>query len=148
MELSDLYQQLIIDHNRNPRNFGRLEDKTHEADGFNPLCGDKVTVYLSVRDGIVENIAFEGTGCAISIASASLLSEAIKGKPVEEALALFETMRGVLTGSDKPVDRDALGKLAALEGVKAFPSRIKCAILSWHALNAALTEKTEPITTE
>ena len=147
MELTDLYQELIVDHNRNPRNFGRIEDATHQAEGFNPLCGDKVSIYLNVKDGVVQDVAFEGCGCAISIASASLLSEAVKAKPVNEVVNLFETMRSVLTGDQIEIDRQALGKLAALEGVKAFPSRIKCAILSWHALNSALSDG-QPVRSE
>lgn len=138
MNLQDLYKDIIVDHNKSPRNFRRIAEPTHQAEGFNPLCGDKLKLYLTVRDGVIEDVAFEGSGCAISVASASLLTEALRGKKPAEAEIMFERMRTLFTDSDAPVDIDVLGKLAALGGVRAYPSRVKCAALSWHALHAAL----------
>ncbi|QKT04438.1 SUF system NifU family Fe-S cluster assembly protein [Ectothiorhodospiraceae bacterium 2226] len=146
-DLRDLYQEVIFDHNRNPRNFGPLEGYTHKADGFNPLCGDKLTVYLKVgEDGAITDVSFQGAGCAISMASASLMTEALKGKPVEVAEQLFQGFHGLIM--DKPVAGAELGKLMVLEGVKEFPSRVKCATLSWHTMHAALEQKGEAVTTE
>ena len=145
MELADLYRDVILDHNRSPRNFRRIEPATHTAQGFNPLCGDKLTVYLQVDDDKISDIAFEGSGCAISVASSSLMTEAVKGKTEEEARALFDQMHALLAGTGDKAE--TLGKLAALGGVRQFPSRVKCASLPWHALTAALdgniTTKTE-----
>lgn len=141
MDLTDLYQQIIVDHNRSPRNFRRIENPTREAEGFNPLCGDKLKLYLQLDGNVVSDAAFEGSGCAISVASASLMTEALIGKDVAEAEALFQTMRDLFQSGDAEVDLDALGKLGALAGVRAFPSRIKCANLCWHALHAALDER-------
>lgn len=138
MDVQDLYKEIIVDHNRSPRNFRRIDAATHVAEGFNPLCGDKLNLFLTVRDGCIEDIAFEGTGCAISVASASMLTEALRGKSVTEAERLFERMRALFTDQGEQADLAALGKLAALGGVRAYPSRIKCANLSWHALHAAL----------
>ncbi len=145
-DLGDLYQQVILDHNRHPRNFGRLEGANHTAEGNNPLCGDRINVYVDVDGDVIRDVAFqtpEGAGCAISKASASLMTQAVKGKTVPEAEALFEAFRGMLAGGPT-----APGKLAALAGVRAFPSRIKCANLSWHTLHAALQNRAEPVTTE
>lgn len=136
MDLGDLYQEIIIDHNRSPRNFRRVEAPTHQAEGFNPLCGDRLTLYLRLREGVIEEVGFEGQGCAISVASASLMTEALKGKTEEEARRLFERFHELVT-RDVPADA-ALGKLAALTGVRAYPSRIKCATLCWHAMQSAL----------
>lgn len=139
MELADLYRDLIIDHNKSPRNFRRLEPSSHSAEGLNPLCGDKLTVYLNVGgDGRIEDVTFEGSGCAISVASASLMTENLKGRTVAEARALFDDVHALLTGSDGDADGARLGKLAALSGVRAYPSRVKCATLCWHTVNAAL----------
>ncbi len=138
MDLKDLYQEIIVDHNRSPRNFRRLDDATHRAEGFNPLCGDKLTLYLRIVDDRIEDVSFEGSGCAISVASASLLTEALIGKTPDQADALFARMRDLFTDSEAEPDTEALGKLAALGGVRAYPSRVKCASLSWHALHAAL----------
>jgi nitrogen fixation NifU-like protein len=138
-EMQDLYQEIILDHNKRPRNFRRLEPHTHHADGHNPLCGDELEVFLVVKDGKIEDIAFQGEGCAISKASASLMTASLKGRTVEEAHREFGTVIEMLTGKNqKPVDLDAVGDLAALQGVRQFPARIKCATLSWHALEAAL----------
>jgi len=144
-DLRELYQEVIVDHNRNPRNFGRPEGTNREAQGYNPLCGDKVTVYLRVENGVVADAAFEGSGCAISTASASLMTEALKGKTEAEAERLFEDFHGMVAGSGNHPD---LGKLEVLSGVREFPARIKCATLAWHTLDAALKGKGEPVKTE
>ena len=136
-ELRDLYRELILDHARNPRHFGKLEGMTHNADGINALCGDKLHLYLRLDGDRIQEVAFEGTGCAISVASASLLTEVISGMTVAEAEEFFEAITAQLTGEAADNDVD-LGKLAALEGVKEFPSRVKCATLAWHAMHAAL----------
>ena len=138
-DVKDLYQELIVDHSKRPRNFGKLEQADHEATGHNPLCGDKVTVYLKVEDGVVQDVHFQGVGCAISTASASLMTERIKGKPVAEAEALFKEFHDlVTTGEMGPEATEHLGKLQALSGVKEFPLRVKCATLAWHTFRAAL----------
>ena len=146
MDLKDLYQDLIIDHNRSPRNFRKLAGATHQAEGFNPLCGDKLTVYLVMDDGRIADIGFEGTGCAISVASASLMTEGVKGRKQTEAHELFGRVHAMLTGAGG--DDAALGKLAALGGVRAYPTRVKCATLCWHTLNAALEQSTAAVSTE
>ena len=138
MDLRDLYQEIIVDHNRSPRNFRKIDEHTHTAQGFNPLCGDKLTMYIVLDGDVISDISFEGSGCAISVASASLLTERLKGKTVAEARKTFEELHTVFTSPDEPEDLEALGKLGALAGVRAYPSRIKCASLSWHALNSAL----------
>ncbi|HEY1305139.1 MAG TPA: SUF system NifU family Fe-S cluster assembly protein [Vicinamibacterales bacterium] len=146
LDLHDLYQEVILDHNRRPRNFRVLEGG-RTAEGFNPLCGDRLTVYLHVSDGVIEDISFQGSGCAISKASASLMTESIKGKSVAEATALFERFQKMITAqSDSPV-KD-LGKLKALAGVRQFPIRVKCASLAWHTLRAALDAPGEVVSTE
>lgn len=138
----DLYQGMILEHNRAPRNYRRIDDPTGTAEGRNPLCGDEVTVFVKVENGIVEDVSFQGSGCAISRASASLMTQAVKGKPVAEAQRLFEGFHSLMTASSAsgPADTAApgLGKLEALTGVRAFPMRVKCATLAWHALKAAL----------
>ena len=139
-DLSDLYQEVILDHNRRPRNFHALEDATHTADGHNPLCGDRLRLYLKVEGDIVSDVAFEGAGCAISKASASMMTDAIKGRTVAEADALFERFhRMVTTPPDRPVED--MGKLSSLAGVREFPVRVKCASLAWHTLKAAMAQK-------
>ena len=138
MDLRDLYQEIIVDHNRSPRNFRKIDEHTHTAQGFNPLCGDKLTMYIVLSGDVISDIAFEGSGCAISVASASLLTERLKGQTIEEARKTFEELHTVFTSPDEPENLEALGKLGALAGVRAYPSRIKCASLSWHALNNAL----------
>ncbi len=144
--LKDLYQEVIVDHNRAPRNFGHLAAPTHRAEGFNPLCGDRLTIELAVdADGVIRELAFDGQGCAISVASASLMTEAIKGRTLAEAEPLFERFHTMLTTaveSDLLNGDDSLGKLEALAGVRAFPSRVKCATLCWHALRSALHGET------
>lgn len=147
-ELRELYRELILDHARSPRHFGKLDSATHRASGVNPLCGDKLDVFLNISsDGRIDEISFEGTGCAISVASASLLTESVTGLTTDEATRRFATVVDALAGPDSP-QRDDLGKLAALLGVREFPSRVKCATLSWHALNAAINEDTDTATTE
>jgi nitrogen fixation NifU-like protein len=145
-DLRDLYQEVILDHNKRPRNFRALAPATHHADGYNPLCGDKVTVYLDIHDEIIQDIAFQGSGCAISTASASLMTEALKGKPVAEVEHLFEEFHDVVTGVAEP--SRALGKLAILAGVRDYPARVKCATLAWHTLRAALENQAQPVSTE
>jgi nitrogen fixation protein NifU and related proteins len=136
MELTDLYRDVILDHNRRPRNFGPLEKANALAEGVDPLCGDRLTVRLNLADDRIENIRFEGQGCAISTASASLMTEAVKGKTRGEALALFDRVHRLLT--DDAADAEDLGKLAALSGVREYPARVKCASLCWHTLASAL----------
>ncbi|MDQ6972722.1 MAG: SUF system NifU family Fe-S cluster assembly protein [Mariprofundaceae bacterium] len=149
-DLRDLYQQVIVDHNKSPRNFGRLTDFNHEADGYNPLCGDKLHIYLKANDaGIIEDVSFEGDGCAISVASASLMTEAMKGKALSEFQALFDSFHHMVTSdlSETP-DEEKMGKLAVLAGVREFPSRIKCATLCWHTLHAAIEDQAAAAQTE
>ena len=138
-ELRELYQTVILDHNKNPRNRCEPAGANRSAKGVNPLCGDRVTVFLEVDDGVVKDVGFGGDGCAISTASASLMTQAIKGKSTEEALALFERFREMVTGDpQQEVDDEGLGKLAVFGGVREFPMRVKCATLSWHAMHSAL----------
>lgn len=149
MDLKDLYQDLIVDHNRSPRNFRRIENANRVAEGFNPLCGDKLTIYLTLDGETIEDVSFQGSGCAISVASASLLTERLKGATVADAEELFEEMIPLLTGKlPESEPRDKFRKLAALEGVKEYPSRVKCASLCWHTLDAALKNANQPVTTE
>ncbi|HSR69101.1 MAG TPA: SUF system NifU family Fe-S cluster assembly protein [Acidobacteriota bacterium] len=145
--LDELYQEVILDHNKSPRNFGELEGASHRAEGHNPLCGDKVKVYLEIEDGVIADIRFQGAGCAISTASASLMTEALKGKTVEDARQLFGRFHEVVTGK-READPDTIGKLAVFQGVQKYPVRVKCASLAWHTLQAALQEKSQPVTTE
>ncbi len=146
-DLRSLYQELILDHNKNPRNRGAIADAGHEAKGYNPLCGDRVTIYLRVVDGVVQEASFDGSGCAISTASASLMTESVKGKPIEEARAMFERFHGMITGQCTP-DIAEMGKLAVFSGVGRFPARVKCATLAWHTMCAALEGQDDPVTTE
>ena len=148
-DLADLYQEVIIDHSRHPRNFRELEDATRTTQGVNPLCGDQLTLYVKLADGRIADIAFQGTGCAISQASASLMTAALKGKKEEEALALFGRVHAMLTeGPDSEADTAELGKLSVLSGVWEFPARVKCATLAWHALRSALEANGERVSTE
>ncbi|ENO89942.1 Fe-S cluster assembly sulfur transfer protein SufU [Thauera linaloolentis] len=144
-DLRELYQEVIFDHNRQPRNFHPMPDADHQADGHNPLCGDQLTVYLHIEDGVVKDVSFVGHGCAISTASASLMTEAVKGKPVAEVEALFHDFHALLT--DTPPARD-FGKLAVLAGVREFPARVKCATLAWHTLHNAIVGAQAPARTE
>jgi len=147
MDLTDLYRDVIVDHNKNPRNFGTLEHANRTAEGNNPLCGDRLHVFVDVEGDVIRDIRFDCKGCAISTASASLMSEAVKGKRLDEVRHLFEEVHDMLTRHDAPVPAD-LGKLAALSGVREFPARVKCASLAWHTLNAALAKDSQPVTTE
>ncbi len=146
----ELYQELILDHNRRPRNFRRPAAANREAQGFNSLCGDRLVLYLQLRDGVIDDIGFQGAGCAISTASASLLTERLKGKTAAEAEALFRRMHALLTGVPEPEDpaQPELGKLQALAGVAEFPTRVKCATLAWHTLHAALAGGQALVSTE
>ncbi|HEX7113684.1 MAG TPA: SUF system NifU family Fe-S cluster assembly protein [Steroidobacter sp.] len=148
MDLKELYRDVIVDHNRHPRNFGKLEPADASADGHNPLCGDKLTLYVNLDGERIREAKFEGSGCAISVASASLLTEAIKGRTKSEVRALFEDVHALLTRQDAEIDPARLGKLAALGGVREFPARVKCASLCWHTLNAALEHASAPVSTE
>src|ERR1041384_2067936 len=141
-ELSELYQQVILDHNKKPRNFRKLENANHSAEGYNPLCGDHLTVYLDVEGDAVKEVAFEGSGCAISKAAASMMTEAVKGKSRAEAEALFNEFHSMVTGElDEENEENKLGNLKIFAGVRDFPVRVKCATLPWHTLHAALNNE-------
>jgi nitrogen fixation NifU-like protein len=139
-DLSDLYQEVILDHNRRPRNFHAIAGATHSAEGYNPLCGDRMTLYVQVEGDRIADVAFEGSGCAISKASASLMTEAVKGQTLADVRALFERFRSMVTAPPEEPAAD-LGKLSALAGVREFPVRVKCASLAWHTLKAALARE-------
>jgi nitrogen fixation protein NifU and related proteins len=147
MDLKDLYRDVIVDHNRRPRNFGQLVGANHSAEGYNPLCGDRLKLYVDLKGDKVEDLSFEGSGCAISVASASLMTEALKGRSLTEVRAYFDEVHKLLTQHDYVPQRD-LGKLAALSGVREFPVRVKCASLCWHTLVAALDSAERPASTE
>lgn len=148
-ELRDLYQQLILDHNKNPRNFGKLANANRYQEGYNPLCGDHLQVYLRLEGDRIQEIAFEGSGCAISRASASLMTTALKGKTVAQARELFDRFHQMVTSEvGAPVDREGLGKMAVFAGVREFPMRVKCATLAWHTARAALEGDEKPVSTE
>lgn len=148
-ELRELYQEVIIDHSKRPRNFRRLDGQARCAEGYNPLCGDKVTVYVDETDDVVKDVTFEGSGCAISTASASVMTELVKGKSRAEAEQLFRRFHALVTGNEEAVARaEELGKLAVFAGVSEFPTRVKCAVLAWHTLKAALEGKEQPVSTE
>ena len=147
-ELSDLYQEVILDHNKNPRNFRKIEDPDKFADGNNPLCGDKLQVYLKMDGDVVEDVAFQGSGCAIFKASASIMTQTVKGKTKAEAEKMFDEFHRMVTGKlDIETDENDLGKLRIFAGVLEFPARVKCASLSWHTVNAALQGE-EEVSTE
>ena len=147
-ELSELYQQVILDHNKKPRNFHKLENANRRADGYNPLCGDTVTVYLALDGDTVKDVSFQGHGCAISTASASVMTELLKGKTRAQAEDLFRTFHDLVTGKAADADPDRLGKLAVFAGVSEFPVRVKCATLCWHTARAAMEGREEPVSTE
>jgi nitrogen fixation NifU-like protein len=148
-DLRDLYQEVILDHQRNPRNFRVIPQPDRVSAGRNPLCGDEITVYVTLADGVVRDLSFQGTGCAICTASASLMTEHLKGKTVEEVGRLFDAFHGMLTDSASEASPlDSLGKLQVFEGVRQFPVRIKCATLPWHALRAAIENRDEVVSTE
>jgi len=148
-ELRELYQELILDHNRKPRNRRRLEGANYKAEGYNPLCGDRVTVYMNIQDGRVKDAAFEGAGCAISTASASLMTESVIGKTTDEVKALFHKFRDLVTGeAPNGEDGPELGKLVVFSGVSQYPARVKCASLVWHTAKAAIEGEKQPVSTE
>jgi len=147
MDLKELYRDVILDHNKRPRNFGRIEASDSHAEGHNPLCGDRLTVWVRLKDDRIEDIRFEGKGCAISTASASLMTEAVKGKDKATVQSLYARIHSLLTQQDAVPDA-SLGKLAALSGVREFPARVKCASLCWHTLNAALERSVAAVSTE
>jgi nitrogen fixation NifU-like protein len=144
-ELRELYQEVILEHSKHPRNFRALDAASHKAEGFNPLCGDHFTVYVDLQNGAIHDIAFQGAGCAISKASASIMTQSLKGKSAGEAEALFTRFHDLVTGQG---NGDEMGKLAAFSGVSEFPLRVKCATLAWHALRAALRGDQEAVSTE
>jgi len=148
-DLRELYQELIVDHSKKPRNFRKLPEATCSADGYNPLCGDKLKLFLKVEDGVIKDASFEGAGCAISTASASIMTEMLKGQKVEDAKALFETFHYMVTSSKHPqATGTGLGKLAVFAGVSEFPARVKCATLAWHTMKTALDGSHEIVSTE
>ena len=147
-ELRELYQEVILDHNKHPRNFGEIEGADRHAEGYNPLCGDRLTVYLNLEKDVITEAAFQGSGCAISKASASLMTDAVKGKTVAEARLLFDRFHAMITNNANENSESQIGKLAVLAGVRDYPMRVKCAILAWHALRAAVDENNQSISTE
>lgn len=147
-ELRDLYQEVIFDHNRNPRNFRVIEDADRKVEGFNPLCGDRLTLYLKLDGDVISDASFQGSGCAISTASVSLMTEIVKGKTITEAEELFHQVHEMVTGKDEDVNLEAIGKLAVLAGVRDYPARVKCASLAWHTLDAAIKNEKQPVSTE
>lgn len=147
-DLSELYQEILLEHNSKPRNFRKLEQATQSAEGYNPLCGDRITLYLNLENGVIADVAFQGSGCAISRASASMLTQSIKGQTVAKAQEIFEAFHQMLTEPGAELDYDVLGDLETLSGVVAFPTRIKCAVLAWHTMQAALDGQSEAVSTE
>lgn len=148
-DISELYQQVILDHNKKPRNFHKLETANREQEGYNPLCGDQLTLYLEMDGDVIRDVGFQGSGCAISKASASMMTTAVKGKTIEEAEVLFEEFHRMVKGElDPEHEAHHLGRLTILSGVREYPARVKCASLSWHTLHAALENKNEPVSTE
>ena len=147
-ELRELYQQVILDHNKNPKNFGKIEAANRTAEGYNPLCGDRIDLFLHVEDDVIKDISFQGNGCAISKSSASVMTTVLKGKPVAEAEQLFRKFQKLITGEAEALDMDELGKLAIFAGVREFPLRVKCAGLAWHTMVAALKNESMPVSTE
>ncbi len=147
-ELRELYQEVILDHNRRPRNFRELEGADRHADGYNPLCGDRLAVYVNLDGNVITDVSFLGSGCAISKASASLMTDAVKGMTLDEAQQLFERFHSMVTESEMPADVESLGKLAVLAGVRDYPTRVKCASLAWHTLRAACDDAHELVSTE
>lgn len=148
-ELRELYQEVILDHSKRPRNLREIENAEHQAKGYNPLCGDRVTVFVVLQDGVIEDVSFKGDGCAISTASASMMTETLKGKTIEEAETMFGKFHDLVTGKLAPGEgTEGLGKLAVFAGVQEFPVRVKCATLAWHTLRAALENRPEAVSTE
>jgi nitrogen fixation NifU-like protein len=147
-DLRELYQEILLEHNSKPRNFRKLPGANCTAEGYNPLCGDQITLYLNVEDDVIADVGFQGSGCAISRASASLMTQSIKGQSVAKVEKIFDAFHRMLTKPGEPLDDDVLGDLEMLSGVAEFPTRIKCAILSWHTLRASLTGQREAASTE
>ncbi|HUL10567.1 MAG TPA: SUF system NifU family Fe-S cluster assembly protein [Methylococcaceae bacterium] len=147
-QIRDLYQEVVFDHNRNPRNFRVMADANRKIEGFNPLCGDRITLYVKINRGVIEDVSFQGSGCAISTASASLMTEIVRGQTESEAHHLFELFHRITTGREESANLEELGKLAVLAGVRAYPARVKCATLAWHSLEAAMKNQGESVTTE
>jgi len=148
-DMRELYQEIILDHHKKPRNFGKLEGANHHSEGYNPLCGDRVTVYLLVENDTIVDIGFVGTGCAICTASSSVMTEALKGKKIDEANDIFGKFHDLMMGPpDEVANVDGMGKLAVFHGVREYPVRIKCATLPWHTFRAALDEEADPVSTE
>ena len=148
-DLEDLYQEIVMDHNRRPRNFGHIKNPTNSAEGFNPLCGDQITLQLRLEDGLVSDVAFSGVGCAISKSSASMMTEELKGKTLDHAENLFEAFRKMITRNPgDSYDSDLLGDLEILQGVSRYPARIKCATLAWHTLHSAIHDENNVVSTE
>jgi nitrogen fixation NifU-like protein len=148
-DLRDLYQEVILDHNRQPHNFRTMEGANRHAEGYNPLCGDRLSLYLKVEDGVIRDASFEGTGCAISKASASMMTDSVKGKTLDEVRGLFEDFHEMVTRTGgSPAGAGRLGKLAVFEGVRQYPARVKCASLAWHTLRSAIDAKDEIVSTE
>lgn len=148
MSVQDLYQEVILDHSKKPRNFRKLPDANRHAEGYNPLCGDKITVYLKIENERVAEVSFQGAGCAISTASASIMTESLKGKSLADAEEIFAKFHTLLTEEQQPGPAPELGKLAVFGGVREFPMRVKCATLAWHTMHAALQGAGQPVTTE
>jgi nitrogen fixation NifU-like protein len=147
-DLRELYQEVIFDHNRNPRNFRVMENANRTVEGFNPLCGDRLTLYLNIQDGIIRDASFQGSGCAISTASVSLMTEMVKHKSEAEARRMFDIFHKITTGQDDNIKLEELGKLQVLAGVKEYPARVKCATLAWHTLDAAIKNTEKTVSTE
>lgn len=147
-DLQDLYQQLILDHSRQPRNFRAIDDATQVREGYNPLCGDQIKVYLKSNNGLIEDIAFEGKGCAICTASSSIMTQQLKGIEESEALALFHRFHQVVTGAEIDFELEDIGKAAVFSGIRKYPMRVKCAILPWHTAKAAIENSEQTVTTE
>lgn len=147
-DLRDLYQEVIFDHNRNPRNFRVMDNANRQVEGFNPLCGDRLTLFLKIDGDVISDASFQGSGCAISTASVSLMTEIIKGKTEAEAETLFHTFHEMTTGKEEQIQLEAVGKLAVLAGVREYPARVKCATLAWHTLDAALKNQQQAVSTE
>ena len=147
-DLRDLYQEILLQHNSKPRNFHKLEDANRSAKGYNPICGDQLTLYLKVEDDVITDVGFQGSGCAISRSSASMMTQSVKGRSVAEATEIFGAFHQMLTEPGADHDYDLLGDLESMSGVSEFPTRIKCAVLGWHALRAALEDQEEPVSTE
>lgn len=147
-DLRDMYQEVILEHAKSPRNYHALEAPSNKAEGYNPLCGDRCTVFINKKDGVISEISFEGSGCAISRASASMMTQSLKGKTIEEAEAMFRSFHDLVTGQNRGGSQADVGKLKVFAGVSEFPARVKCATLAWHTLQAALHDDSAPVTTE